>query len=412
MGNGHSSGWHQPGPPLPRRRTLLAIALGFAIMQGGSGCQRLPLRAFDGIPEDNTRTTTKVEPGGEVVPGGLPELPSASMQEHPAGSDTNSPKEDEAPDRATPLLDAALSRAALIEPAPSEADKSQSAPKSAEHDGDPIELPNLSTKPNVPVPAPAPSVEPAAPLPLPEIATEPKTAAQDPPKINPDKPASERPREPWRDGLGELRAVARLRAGQPGEEAAQWRIRSFILDRFADAPGEGQPPANWSRVLEALAMAAGPETPDASLLGPKILDAVEALESLAPLAIVDLQLCRKIIAFGSREPLDVSALHAGQAVLVYCEMTGLSYEPGDDAFHSSLSASAEIVPAAGGAPIWSESLGTADDSCRQRRRDYYVNYRLLLPASLEPGRYQLRVNQKDAQSGQSAAATVEFAIVP
>ncbi len=418
MGNGRSPMWFWPGPRRSTPRTLHALALAVVIVQAGSGCQRLPLRVFESTPEDNSRTTTKVEPAADSdsAPAGLPSLPSRPIEEGSHEPGAIAPAEKEAPAGPTPLLDAALSRASAIEPAPDESTtKTASALPAlipASPDGDPIELPDLASKPIVPITPSEPKSKPPAPTPEPKPEPKAEANVQEPKKIDPEKTVSERPREPWRDGLSELQAVARLRAGKPGDDAEQWRIRSYILDRLADRPRDGEPQPAWSHVIAALALAAGPETPEPTVLAPKIHEAVEALESLAPLTIVDLQLCRKIVAFGSREPLDASALRAGQPVLVYCEMTGLSYEPGDDAFHSRLSASAEIVPAAGGAPVWSEALGTADDSCRQRRRDYYVNYRLVLPASLEPGQYQFRITQKDAQSEQAASATLNLKIVP
>lgn len=410
MGNGRGPSRFRPGPSRVEARALLALVLGVVIVPAGTGCQRLPLRAFEGAPEEKSRTTTKVESGSDAAPEGLPPLPATPLGEVPSQPGGTTPTEEGAPGRATPLLDAALSRASAIESAPVETPTEAVGPRPAS-EGDPIELPSLGVEPAAPsVTKSTPAAPPPQPEPVPE--SEPDAKVSEAKPINPDKTVSARPREPWRDGLSALQAVAHVRAGEPGEKAEQWRIRSYLLDRLAETPRDGDPPADWSRVLSALAMADGLETPDPSLLAPGIHDAVEVLEAHVPLTIVDLQFCRKIVAFGSREPLDASSLRAGQPVLVYCEMTGLRYEPADNRFQSRLSASGEIVPAGGGAPVWSESLGNADDFCRQRRRDYYVNYRLEIPANLEPGKYQFRVTQKDIQSGQTAAASLDFTITP
>ena len=62
--------------------------------------------------------------------------------------------------------------------------------------------------------------------------------------------------------------------------------------------------------------------------------------------------------------------------------------------------------------LWSQSLGTAEDVCRRRRRDYYVNYRLTLPdaATLPPGTYRLQIQQRDAYAGAEATGEITLTI--
>ncbi len=69
-------------------------------------------------------------------------------------------------------------------------------------------------------------------------------------------------------------------------------------------------------------------------------------------------------------------------------------------------------PAQGETPIWSQDLGTADDTCRRPRRDYYINYRLTLPGAeiLPPGSYRLLLIQKDALSGRAAQRETTLSI--
>ena len=55
-------------------------------------------------------------------------------------------------------------------------------------------------------------------------------------------------------------------------------------------------------------------------------------------------------------------------------------------------------------------LGTADDVCHHRRRDFYVNYRITLPESLAPALYELRLLQDDLVGNQSAARTVALTV--
>jgi hypothetical protein len=221
-------------------------------------------------------------------------------------------------------------------------------------------------------------------------------------------------REGWSEGLGRLRELALQQAGTPGAEAELWTVRSQVLDWLA-GEGErpnGSPGAAWTSVLTTLTMASGPETSDPALLAPRVREAVDALEALGPLRISDLRLCSKVEGFGRCDVLQSATLRAGQPILVYCEISGVRYEPGSDGFRSQLASRVEILPCAGGQPVWAQSLETAEDVCRRRRRDYYVNYRIVIPSTLRPGSYSLRLTQTDLLSGRADSAEVPFAIEP
>ena len=79
---------------------------------------------------------------------------------------------------------------------------------------------------------------------------------------------------------------------------------------------------------------------------------------------------------------------------------------------SRLASRVEIVAPGGGEPVWTQSLGTADDLCRHRRRDFYVNYRMTLPDGLAPGSYELRLIQDDLVAGQTTTRAMVLVIAP
>ena len=399
-----------------------------------TGCSRLPLRQVEATP--SARATTRVEPAAPP-PAELPPLPATPITDaRPRTPPAPDPAEllpVEESNRSTPLLDAALAKA-------SEA-KVMADPEK------PIELPILSAPPEdpkhepkmaVPPPAQAPQkvetttieisadsmpktppievVEPTPIEPLPEKnnphppESHPKEPAAKP--IDPEKPALTKVSDPWLDGLGDLRAFAARHAGESGEKSETWIVRSRVLDWLAAEPNAGPADTAWTDVLSALVAATGPETIDRPTLIPKIQEAIGRLESLSPLAIVDLKLCRKVQGFGHREALEPAAIRVSQPLLVYCEISGLRYEPISEGFQSRLTSTAEIVRAEGGEPVWSQELGAAEDVCRTPRRDYFINYRIPLPATLTSGDYQLRLTQRDLLTGRDASAVIAFRIIP
>jgi hypothetical protein len=133
-------------------------------------------------------------------------------------------------------------------------------------------------------------------------------------------------------------------------------------------------------------------------------------EHSTDLSIGDLRLCRKVLGFGSFEPLASDRVKAGQQLLVYCELTGIQYEERGDDFVSRISSRVEVKAADGGPVLWSRELGDAQDVCRRRRRDYYVNYRVELPRTLGPGSYRLRLLQTDLVAGSAISGDIPFEI--
>jgi hypothetical protein len=137
-----------------------------------------------------------------------------------------------------------------------------------------------------------------------------------------------------------------------------------------------------------------------------------ANEEVARLGIADLRLCGRVRGFGEFDPLDTTTLKPGQSLVIYCEMTGLEYEARGETFVSRLSPHLELRRDGGGPIVWEQTLATAEDVCRRRRRDYYVWHRIKLPSSLEPGDYQLRLIQTDLIAERTTSAAVPLTIAP
>ena len=129
-----------------------------------------------------------------------------------------------------------------------------------------------------------------------------------------------------------------------------------------------------------------------------------------PLGIGKVCLCRKILGFGSFEPLPEPSVKAGQRILLYCEMTGMQYEAKESSFVSKLSSKIEIRSVHDGGFAWAQELGPAQDVCASRRRDFFVNYAFCLPKTLRPGSYRLRLTQTDLVANESVSTEVPLEI--
>jgi hypothetical protein len=371
---------------------------------------------------------TQVDAGSDPIPEAdrpkdIPALPPLPTPPSPPAAEAKDegpvPQDGNEGPQATPLLDAALARAEAVQ----EQDP-------AEAGGTPVELPIAVEPAPEPVKEQTPSTkcdppkvdeQPAKPeatapaVVAPTAPAEPLQAApeHEPKAINPEAPVPPTvPSDDWADGLRRLREHARRHAGEPGDAAEAWAIRARVLDWLTGDDPNGESNRAWNSVLAALSTATSAETADEAAAAHHLAAAVETLESFAPLQVRALRLCRKVQGFGQYEPLDPVAARAGQPLLIYCELEGLKYQEADDGFRSRLESRVEVVPGSGGAAAWSQVLGTAEDHCLRRRRDYFVNYRLALPAGIAPGPYVLRLTQTDLLSGRSVSATVDLAVTP
>ena len=175
-------------------------------------------------------------------------------------------------------------------------------------------------------------------------------------------------------------------------------------DPVPDAPApEG---SLWDYVLSAMAVAA--EVPPSE---PPVPTPVSPTAKAEPeFTISDLRVCRRVLGFGRTEGLAAESVVAGRTILLYCELEGVHDEEVDGGVRSRLASSVAILPESGGEPVWSFDLGVAEDHCRRRRRDFFVNYRVKIPESLAPGVYQVRLVQSDLLAGRTASRSVPITV--
>jgi hypothetical protein len=204
-------------------------------------------------------------------------------------------------------------------------------------------------------------------------------------------------------------------SGESSPGAPNWAVRERLLAWLAEPDIDpdartGEELAQGRAVLKGLGAILDLSGPR-DLRAADIRQAITALESRSPLEVTDLKLCLAVHGFGSFDAIDPVERKPGQAVVLYCEMAGVAYEPMGAAYRSRLSGQVEIIPEGSNQPAWSQPLGAAEDVCRKRRRDYYVNYRVTFPESLAPGRYRVRITQKDQVSDSTAVRETPLTLV-
>jgi hypothetical protein len=339
-------------------------------------------------------------------PTGKP-APSAPGNTAPAGNAEPTPA------TSTPLLDAAIQRVADVTRQQREAIASSASPESPDNRKQP-QVPTAAGDKESPAPT-APASDHLAPdqdvVPLPSrisLSPEEDRPSAEPPSVEPrhasapahsSPPAGPPKLSPTRD------AGAVPHAGSP---AAAGRPEAGELSAEPSPPVETEPKANGVTAPEVDATDRAPADDQPSAGTVLALDR----EHVTPLGIGDLRLCRRVFGFGSFEPLGDERVKVGQHVLIYCELNGIQYEERGADYVSRISSRVEIKPARGGPVLWSRELGDAQDLCRRRRRDYYVNCVFDLPKTLGPGSYRLRLLQTDLVAGRSTSSDILLEIAP
>ncbi len=333
---------------------------------------------------------SSIEPSPTARPGSL---------EPSAGRPIDGPPVAAEPLPPTPLLDAAFVKAQGLTDALAGEMARPTTPTTG---------PTARDKVQEPAPSSTPVLGPGGPVAV-ALVSNPNPAPA--PALAPRPPAEpSRPEDVWREGVDRLAGLARAKLDQGGGAEGPWGLRSRVLAWLAE-PGAGPdlPPREPDPVRSVLrALDDAPAPPHAR--GDEVRAAVQALEGKAPLELVDLRLCSKVERFGDFKPIEPAACKAGHPVVIYCEVDGLRHEETTSGYRTYLATKVEILPDGGGPPAKAWAFDPAEEHCRRRRRDYYLAIRLILPGTLAPGDYKLRLTEKDLIGDRSASREVAFAV--
>ena len=309
---------------------------------------------------------------------------------------------------ATPLLDAALQKAKTeaIPPPPSQPEMSspteppQPRPASLFANPLPIELPSVVNRQNEANKPEAARSEPAKPA---EPAAKTETAAPEP------EPA--RPEVVWSDLIRKLYGISRTQMEQSGGSPGPWMLRTKLLTWMAEP--DLSPDFQRAELddLKTVLKALDEPPMDASQRGELVRGAVAVLEDRAPLEITDLKLCSRIDKFSDYKAIDPPVRRLGDPVGIYCEIDGLRAETTSTGFRTRLAGQIEIVPEAGGSPVFVATPKPIEEVCRKRRRDYYVAFKIDVPRELPPGEYRVRLTVRDLTSDHSATRDTALHVI-
>jgi hypothetical protein len=429
-----------PNSPAPPQRTAMAVGGGqvstpaaFPLTTASQGPDAAALQ-LQGAPVAGDPAHTAIGTGGTGEPNATSDLDPAAAS------------------RATPMLDAAIKRVADVTEQQRESRAADTLPNLAETD-DVTPVPSrsagvVSSEPKAPIvsslaPTGSPTASSAPPTPPSAVssppAAPPSAVSSPPPTLaptgsslppTPSAAGSSLPPTPSPTGSSGQRS-----ANESSQDNSKLLEPPLHISVVVDPPSPALPAVQSSSpdatTAEPSSPALLPASPSPQPLpkeavpkpgelarermpdsgaGSHIPDQTSGADHRIPLTINEFRLCRSVTGFGSFEPLNGTTLKAGQRILIYWELAGLEYEATGAGFASRISSRIELRLAGGGPVEWEKDLGAAEDVCRRRRQDYYVNYRVDLPRSLPPGSYHLRLVQTDLVAIRSTSAEIPIEI--
>jgi hypothetical protein len=230
---------------------------------------------------------------------------------------------------------------------------------------------------------------------------------------------------PWRSELAEaIEALEREVAEKPTSvEQLDDHMRLSLLrlaagreeDAYGRIPGASAAQQDyWSKQLFAISayLDGASRRDDKQRATAALIPLDEArakLSELATLQIRNAAFVSSVAGYGAYEPRKAVAFGAGQKVTLYAEVENFRSEPAEDGFHTSLASSYQVVDSEG-RRVDGKQFPDVADSCRNRRRDFHMQYEFPLPTRIYPGDYKLELTITDHNSGKIGQATIPFSI--
>jgi hypothetical protein len=135
------------------------------------------------------------------------------------------------------------------------------------------------------------------------------------------------------------------------------------------------------------------------------------LAAASGLDVRSLAFCPQVFSFGNYVEFTPAEFRPGQEVLLYAEIDNFTVESQPNGFETELQGSYQIFDT-GGRRVAEHTFPPEKEVCRNRRRDYFIPFRMYLPKRIDPGPYTLQLTIEDLKGRKFGQSSVRFAITP
>lgn len=144
-----------------------------------------------------------------------------------------------------------------------------------------------------------------------------------------------------------------------------------------------------------------------------LVEMSERLRARSDLSVPQAMLCKEVKGFGLYTPIDPPRFEGGvtHPVIVYCEIDNFSSQVNDKQLWETKLDQEIVLYTETGLPVWNDKKTQYTDASRNRRRDFFVNKIITLPANLTFGRYVLKVTMTDVHANRVAETSIPISVV-
>jgi hypothetical protein len=146
-----------------------------------------------------------------------------------------------------------------------------------------------------------------------------------------------------------------------------------------------------------------------------LIEMSERLRSQAQLAIPTVALCSRVVSYGVYTPMASSRFSVGKnnELIVYNEAANFASIQGSDSIWRTRLKQEMVLYTDTGLAVWPDKPNAASfvDQSRNRRHDFFISRRIMLPSSLAAGKYVLKITLTDEQSDRVVEASAPLELV-
>ncbi len=139
--------------------------------------------------------------------------------------------------------------------------------------------------------------------------------------------------------------------------------------------------------------------------------ATNKLAAASNLEVRSAAFCSDVQNYGVITKFPKNAFKPDQEVLLYCELENVFAQEVKNGFESQLQGTYEIIDA-NGRRITDQLLPMEKEICQNLRRDYFIIYKIFIPAKIDPGQYQMRVMIEDMKAKKFGQTSLDFQVQP
>ncbi len=201
--------------------------------------------------------------------------------------------------------------------------------------------------------------------------------------------------------------------------AAQLRLLYLVAERKDDALREiealeAHQQDYWRSQLHSLSISLATDgTPvkgrRAALALRPLREAVDHLATGATLDVKNVALCKSVAMWGNYTEFDEYTFKPNQEVLLYFEVENFASESTSKGYATEFVSSYEIFDETG-RRVAEQQFPTAQETCQNRRRDYFIRYHLHMPKMLTSGDYTLQLTVEDQKGHKFGQGSVKFKV--